>query len=223
MKTPESRKRRTRREHRKEWREHLIASRETLAPTEHAARSAALEAHLRGLLERLAPRVIGFCWPYRGEFDCRPVVARLIERGARGALPVIVAEAAPMTFREWTPGGPMTPGRFGIPIPAEGGTLAPDLVLMPVNAFDRQGYRLGYGGGYFDRTLAALAPRPLALGIGFELARVESILPDRYDIPMDYVVTEAGPYVRSGGRLSAWPGPAADADQVGGDFPRNNA
>ena len=70
--------------------------------------------------------------------------------------------------------------------------MLPNIILLPLVAFDRQGFRLGYGGGYFDRTLAALVPRPLAIGVGFELARVADIRPQAHDLPLDAVVTEAG-------------------------------
>ena len=86
----------------------------------------------------------------------------------------------------------MTVGRYGIPIPADGATLIPDVVLLPLVAFDARGFRLGYGGGYFDRTLAGLVPRPFAIGVAFEVARVNSIRPQAHDIPLDAVVTEAG-------------------------------
>lgn len=87
---------------------------------------------------------------------------------------------------------------YGIPYPAPAPdqdpslTLIPDVLLIPVNAFDRQGYRIGYGSGYFDRTLATLRPTPLTIGIGFELARVACIAPESHDIPLDIIVTEAG-------------------------------
>ena len=107
----------------------------------------------------------------------------------------------PLEFREWTPASEMIEDRYGIHIPASGAALRPDAILMPLNAFDCAGYRLGYGGGYFDRSLAAFEPRPRAIGIGFELARVETIRPQAYDLPMDFVVTEAGVFVVKNGRL----------------------
>jgi 5,10-methenyltetrahydrofolate synthetase len=187
---------------RADLRSSMIAAREAIPPSEHAAASAAIERHLDRLLAQLAPKLVGFFWPYRGEFDCRPLMRRRARDGGAAALPVIAAARAPMSFREWTPDSDMVDGRYGIPIPAAGITVTPDVLLMPVNAFDEQGFRLGYGGGYFDRTLAALRPQPVAVGIGFELARVASIFPGPFDLPMDYVVTEAGIHIRGGdGRL----------------------
>jgi 5,10-methenyltetrahydrofolate synthetase len=96
----------------------------------------------------------------------------------------------------------MLADRYGIPTPSSGNFVTPDALLLPVNAFDAAGYRLGYGGGYFDRTLAALnsaqqpvRPRPLAIGVGFELARVGSICPEPHDLPLDAMVTERGVFV----------------------------
>jgi 5,10-methenyltetrahydrofolate synthetase len=87
------------------------------------------------------------------------------ERGTRIALPVALAHGQPLTFREWRPGARLAHGLWKIPYPAEGAQVAPTVVLAPVVGFDRQGYRLGYGGGFFDRTLAVLRPRPLVIGL----------------------------------------------------------
>jgi 5,10-methenyltetrahydrofolate synthetase len=100
----------------------------------------------------------------------------------------------------------MIEDRYGIHIPARGETLRPDAILMPLNAFDAAGYRLGYGGGYFDRSLAALSPRPHAVGVGFELARVDSIRPQAHDLPMDAIVTEAGTFEVRDGTLRPFKG-----------------
>lgn len=89
---------------------------------------------------------------------------------------------------------PLVPDRYGIPTPVTGDFMQPDLILLPLNGFDAAGYRLGYGGGYFDRTLAALSPRPLAVGVGFEVNRLPSIRPESHDQRLDWVVTEAGAF-----------------------------
>lgn len=169
-----------------------IAARVALPPPVHARHSARIEAHLARLLARLAPRVLGFCWPIRGEVDCRGLATRTIEAGGRACLPLVLQPGAAMAFREWRPDCAMAIDRHGIHYPAAGAELIPDVLLMPVNAFDAEGFRLGYGGGYFDRTLAALKPPPLAIGVGFELARVATTHPGVHDIALDAVVTEAG-------------------------------
>jgi 5-formyltetrahydrofolate cyclo-ligase len=169
-----------------------IAARESLASVEHARLSEALEAHLTHLLDLCRPKVLGFCWPYRAEFDCRPLIERWIARGTHACLPLVSASEKVMRFREWRPESPMLTDRYGIHYPAEGPILDPEVLLIPVNAFDCHGFRLGYGNGHFDHTLANIAPRPLAIGIGFELARVASVDPHEHDIAMDAVVTEQG-------------------------------
>src|SRR6185436_2040899 len=95
-------------------------------------------------------------------------------------------------FRAWWPGAPMTAGVYDIPIPDGTAIVAPDAAIVPMNGFDAQGYRLGYGGGYFDRTLASMSPRPLAIGVSYEFARLATIYPQPHDVAMDFVVTEAG-------------------------------
>lgn len=135
--------------------------------------------------------LIGFCWPYRGEFDPRFAVRWFRERGARAALPVVIAKGAPLEFREWWPGKPVTPGVFGLPVPG-GPAVSPDALLIPPIGFGPLGYRLGYGGGYFDRTLAAAAPQPLKIGVAYEDSRIETIYPQPHDVPMDFIVTQAG-------------------------------
>lgn len=182
-------------------RSRLIAAREALPADIHAQLSRKLERHLGELLDALNPAVLAFCWPFRGEFDARALVSGRLPGGLRACLPVVVDNGLPLEFREWSPQSEMVEDRYGIHIPARGETLQPDAILMPLNAFDAAGYRLGYGGGYFDRSLAALAPRPRAVGVGFELARVNSIRPQAHDLPMDVIVTEAGIFEVAAGRL----------------------
>ena len=169
-----------------------IAARQALSAATHALLSQQVDAHLQALLQRYTFAMLGFCWPMRGEFDCRPLVRQQLARGACACLPCVVDSGAALQFRLWQAGSAMLPDRYGIPYPTAGAIVIPDFLLLPVNAFDSQGYRLGYGGGYFDRTLAALQPCPLAVGVGFELARVASTLPGEHDIALDAVVTEAG-------------------------------
>ena len=106
----------------------------------------------------------------------------------------MVARGAPLEFLEWYPGVEMTAGAYGLPVPAATARVVPDALLIPVVGIGERGDRLGYGGGFFDRTLAALTPRPLAIAIGFELSRVPSTEPQPHDVPMDFVVTEAAIY-----------------------------
>jgi 5-formyltetrahydrofolate cyclo-ligase len=176
---------------RKAQRETLIAQRLSIPRDERARRDEAITARLRHLLP--APegqRSIGVYWPFKGEYDPRPLMRSLHDLGVRLALPVVVERARPLVFREWWPGIRMVPGIWGIPVPAEGDAVLPDALLAPLVGFDARGHRLGYGGGYYDRTLAALPERPLVIGVGFEPSGMETIHPQPHDIPMDLIVTE---------------------------------
>lgn len=181
-------------EHRKQLRVRGIATREALTHAHRSALMRPLEQHLGELVERLAPKALGFCWPYRGEPDLRAWMARWLAAGdgRTALLPVVPHKAGPMEFRAWRPGMEMPLDRHGIPHPPEGEAIAPDVVLVPCNAFDARGYRVGYGAGYFDRTLAVM--RPVAVGIGFEFARAETVWPQPHDRPMDWIVTESGAF-----------------------------
>ncbi len=149
----------------------------------------------------LAGMRIGFCWPFKNEFDARFVIRRFRDRGATAALPAVVDKAGPLQFRKWWPGAPMTPGVYDIPVPDNTEIVSPEAAIVPMNGFDEQGYRLGYGGGYFDRTLAAAMPRPISIGTSFEFARLPTISPQTHDIPMDFIVTEVGLHAITDGHL----------------------
>lgn len=184
------------REWRKRERERLIAARAAL-PAE------TLDAHRRridGYLELSFPGLsrcrLAFCWPIKGEYDARHFARTMRERGALTALPVVVAPKKPLIFREWHPGVRLAMGALNIPYPADSAEIQPDAVILPMNGWDSQGYRLGYGAGFFDRTLASLAKRPVTIGVSYEMARLDTIYPQEWDIPLDYVVTERGVYRR---------------------------
>ena len=135
---------------------------------------------------------MGFYWPFQGEFDARPFVTDLRGRGVRAVLPAVVAKGLPLEFREWWPGVAMANGVYDLPVPDGTSVLTPDAPLIPALGVGSQGDRLGDGGGYFDRTLAALHPKPLAVGFAFELSRIVTIVPHPHDVFMDFIVTEAG-------------------------------
>jgi 5-formyltetrahydrofolate cyclo-ligase len=174
---------------RKAKRQALIAERVALPAAERAAASERITARLEALLVG-APQCVGFYWPFRGEFDPRPLVRSLHRRGISLALPVVVAKAQPLIFRPWWPRAPMALGVWNIPIPAEGEPVLPDLLLVPLVGFDGSRYRLGYGGGFYDRTIAAMPARPHTIGIGFASGRLRTIHPQSHDIPMDEIVAE---------------------------------
>lgn len=175
---------------RRSTRREMLARRMALDAGTHAALSARIVAHLLAAFP--SPGIVGFCWPIKQEPDVRAVITHWEQAGIQAALPVVVENDAPLVFRSWTPETPLAPDRYGIPTPQAGIYVHPDTLLLPLNAFDAAGYRLGYGGGYFDRTLAAMRPRPLAIGVGFEMNRLPSIHPEAHDQKLDWLVTEAG-------------------------------
>lgn len=179
---------------RQNLRRDMIARRMALSAETHAALSAAVRRHLDQAFPALAERIVGFCWPVQNEPDLLPLVPELMARGSHVVLPVVVSKGAPLAFREWWPDQPLAPDRYDIPTPTDGDFLTPQVLLLPVNAFDAGNHRLGYGGGFFDRTLASLSPRPLSIGVGFDFQRVDSIFPQAHDLPLDAIVTESGIY-----------------------------
>lgn len=177
---------------RQNLRRDMIAQRMALPAETHTALSAAVRGRVDQAFPALAELIVGFCWPVQNEPDLVPLVSELVARGGRVALPVVVRPGTPLAFREWWPDQPLAPDRYGIPTPTDGDFLVPQALLLPVNAFDAGNHRIGYGGGFFDRTLASLCPRPLAIGVGFDFQRVDSIRPEVHDLPLDAVVTESG-------------------------------
>jgi len=186
---------------RRQRRRELIDRRKALDPADRRERSAAIDHWLESGFGPVAGHDIGFCWPFAAEPEPRFAVRRWRETGSRAALPVVVAPRTPLEFREWWPGAPMEKGVYDIPHPVGTDVILPVVALVPVNGFDRRGYRLGYGGGYFDRTLASFTRRPLCIGLGFEIARMETISPQPHDIPFDFIVTESGIHQRHGGGI----------------------
>ena len=139
--------------------------------------------------------VSGF-WPLGDEIDIRPLLLALHGRGNRIVLPVTPRRGEPLSFREWQPGDAMVPERFGTMRPI-GDILDPDMLLIPLLAFDLMGGRLGYGGGFYDRTLAGL-PNRFRLGCAFAAQQVDAVPVGPYDVRLDAVATENG-IIRCGG------------------------
>ncbi|WP_353192514.1 5-formyltetrahydrofolate cyclo-ligase [Pandoraea pnomenusa] len=180
----------------------LLTARSTLA--DRGARDAALAARLAAELARRAPRCVGFYWPIQNEFDAREVVAAWLAQALAGharlaALPVVTAPAAPLVFHRWTPDTPMTEGHYRIPVPHGTDAVVPDLLLIPCVGFTRDGLRLGYGGGFYDRTLHSMAPAPQTLGIAYDALEVEHLSAEAHDLALDAIVTESATHTRPGG------------------------
>lgn len=177
---------------RKAERERLIAERLAISAETRAGYAARIADGLDAAIGAMAGKIVSLYWPFRGEPDLRPWLGSVVERGGTAALPVVVEKGKPLVFRAYRPGDPLEKGVWNIPIPASGEPVIPDVVIAPVVGFDPGRYRLGYGGGFFDRTLAALPRKPMVIGIGYAMQAIPTIYPQPHDIPMDRIVTEAG-------------------------------
>lgn len=176
---------------RKAERERLIAARLEIPAATRAEHAVAIGRHLDTVVGDLEGRIVSLYWPFRGEPDMRGWMDEVNARGGRTALPIVVEKGRPLVFRTWKQGDKLDRGVWNIPIPAGGEEVLPDIVISPVVGF-ADNYRLGYGGGFFDRTLAAMPRRPLVVGIGYAMQKIATIYPQPHDIPMDMIVTEKG-------------------------------
>ena len=182
------------RDWRKQRRMELMALREAIAGDDYESWSSAITESLKQGFPILGHSVVGFCWPHRREYDPRSFMEYIQARGATAALPEVVNRREPLCFRKWWRDAPMKAGMYDIPVPDNTELVRVSALVIPMIGFDTAGFRLGYGGGYFDRTLIAMSPRPLAIGVAFEILRLEDTHPQPHDIPMDFIVTERGIY-----------------------------
>jgi len=182
---------------RKAERERLIQERLAIPADRRRSLSEAVGANLEQAIGPLAGLTISAYWPFRGEPDLRPFLERAAGLGARTALPLVVAKGQPLLFRAWRKGEPLEPGVWNIPIPkAEAPLVVPDVLVAPVVGFDPACYRLGYGGGFFDRTLAAMTAPRRVFGVGYRQAALPTIYPQWHDVPLDAIVLEDGVLAR---------------------------
>lgn len=138
-------------------------------------------------------QVVAAYWPIRDEIDCKPILTRLVDSGQQVCLPVVMGDAEPLQLRVWEPGQPLYPSGFGTLAPPETAPQAvPDVVIIPLLGFDRLGTRLGYGKGYYDRTLARMKTAPLLVGLAFAAQELDYIPRAPHDMPLDILVTDAG-------------------------------
>jgi 5-formyltetrahydrofolate cyclo-ligase len=177
---------------RKAERARLIEARLAISADARAAMATRIAAGLDTAIGDVSGKTVSLYWPFRGEPDLRAWMASVIGRGGRTALPVVIEKARPLVFRAYAPGDRLEKGVWNIPIPADGEAVLPDVVIAPLVGVDPQKYRLGYGGGFFDRTLAAMPRKPEVIGVGYEMQRIATIYPQLHDIPMDRIVTELG-------------------------------
>lgn len=190
---------------RKSERVRLREARKQVATAERNDTAQALMAGLRDVLHHRGDGsgtpTVAFYWPIKDEPDLRPLMQELFDGGVDIALPLVETRAAPLVFRRWTRDTRMVRGHWNIPVPPpQAQVVHPDVVLAPLVGWDSDGFRLGYGGGYFDRTLAALSPKPFAIGVGMQSARLATIYPQPHDIALDLILTENGVQAEKEGR-----------------------
>jgi 5-formyltetrahydrofolate cyclo-ligase len=174
----------------------LLAQRNAITDDVRAQHDAALYDNLIAWWNRHPVRCLGVYWPIRGEPDLQTMYAELAKRGVQLALPVVTNANAPLQFARWAPGDALVPGPLKVPVPPQPQTFVfPEAVLIPCVGFNRQCFRLGYGGGLYDRTLA-LTPRPLAIGVAYSCG-LATFVAAPHDIALDTIVTECTNFVET--------------------------
>ncbi|GAB2179530.1 5-formyltetrahydrofolate cyclo-ligase [Dongia sp. agr-C8] len=180
---------------RREARQKLLAARAAMSVAVREELSSRLIERLRPVL-RDRPAPVSFYWPIKAEPDLKTLMRELDAAGVEVCLPVCIKLGAPLSFRRWTRGARMERGFWDIPVPADPTEVQPRTLIAPIVGYDPAGYRLGYGGGFFDRTLAQLGDAAAAIGVGFGMFRIATIHPQPHDIPMAAIVTETGMHNR---------------------------
>ena len=175
---------------RKAERARLLELRREMPLDFHQQANQAIERELYRQLPSDSHRLVGCYWPFRREFNCIPYMREVLRRGGRVALPVVIGRGRPLEFRCWTEKAAMERGVWDIPHPASGEAVFPSALVIPLVGFDDAGYRLGYGAGFYDMTIASFAVRPRLVAVGFEFSRLPTIQPQPHDQPMDVIITE---------------------------------
>ncbi|TDQ43276.1 5-formyltetrahydrofolate cyclo-ligase [Tepidicella xavieri] len=184
-----------------QWRQQLLQAR--LRLEDRLARNDALQRVMRVWLVERPDEVIGAYWPIKGEFDPLPALFRWQEAGMEAdalaasrrrkiGLPVINKATRTLTFHRWYPGCPMEEDAYGIPKPKDTEIVEPTLLFVPCLGYGPGGYRLGYGGGFYDRTLNELKPRPFTVGLSYSIGFLPDLEPEPHDIPLDAVLNDHG-------------------------------
>ncbi len=153
----------------------------------------ALASHHFPILPSLTSKIVSAFFPYQSEIDTRPLLGKLAGDGWQTCLPIVMGKGLPLQFRRWLPGSPTIAGVWGIPRPPEDAEVVdPDVLIIPLLSFDRKGYRLGYGGGFYDRTLEKLRvlKKITAIGVAYAAQEVDAVPHGDHDQPLDYIMTE---------------------------------
>jgi 5,10-methenyltetrahydrofolate synthetase len=182
---------------RKAERARLLTLRMKLTQEYRDALTGCIADSLDGLIPASDGTIVSAYFPIRAEPDLRPWMRAAHVRGIRIALPVALSPGHALAFREWHPDVRLARGLWNIPYPATTAEVVPTVLLAPLVGFDSAGYRLGYGGGFFDRTLATIAGAPMTIGVGFPEASIPTIYPQPHDIPMNWIVTGAAAPIRA--------------------------
>ena len=187
MTTPEADKKKLRKE---------LTARRDAVPLATRRRAAQKIAEIDFTFTGLTSGTVSGFHPFHSEIDARPLMTKLGDAGYITALPVITAKDRPLKFRAWKPGDPLIDGVWNIPVPPETAEdLIPDIILVPLLGFDNEGYRIGYGGGFYDRTLEQLGKtkKIIAVGLAYSTQHVAYIPREAHDIALDWILTELGP------------------------------
>jgi 5-formyltetrahydrofolate cyclo-ligase len=176
------------------WRGHarqkLLAQRQEMRSYVRRARGEIAKRRLQGCVALSTFSSLGIYWPIRAEVDLRDVGIRYVETGGEVGLPVAFDRPHSMEFWSWQPDAPMARGLWSIPIPKRRDPIVPAALIVPLVGFDADGYRLGYGSGFYDRWLAQTKPRPFCIGLAYDDALLPTIRPQAHDVPMDMIVTD---------------------------------
>lgn len=168
------------------------AARATISAEARAAAAEAAARHFFAGFDLPAFAIVAAYWPIRDEFDCKPILIRLMDSGQPVCLPVTNGDD-PLTMRLWRVGDPLEPSGFGTMAPLESAPIVePDIVLVPLLGFDAKGHRLGYGKGHYDRTIALMTKRPRLIGLAYASQQLDLVPFAQHDMPLDGIVTETG-------------------------------
>lgn len=181
-----------------------LAQRAAIGPVAKADAAHAAAMHFFEGVTLAPTDIVALYWPIREELDCRPLLTRLVDGMQPVCLPVVMGDEVPLEMRLWEQGAPLYPSGFGTLAPSEvAPRVEPDVVVMPLLGFDARGTRLGYGGGYYDRTLAGMHKRPRLVGLAFSGQELPEVPREPHDWPLDMIVTELGLRVFSPTKASA--------------------
>ena len=177
---------------RKAERQRLIGERLAMNSDVRRRHAEHIATSLEEVIGEVEGLIVGAYWPFRGEPDLRDFMASISDRGGRCALPVVLERGKPLVFRPWSAGEPLVRGVWNIPVPKTIEEVVPNVMIAPIVGFDLACYRLGYGGGFFDRTFATMTNSPLKIGVGYRQQALVTIHPQPNDIPMAMIITEGG-------------------------------